>query len=132
MQRYLATAWTAAEFVACSTGFVPLLAAVRARNGDDPTHARLAISVSDVQNDALTQGALVRDVQSGGAADKAGLENGDIITKVDDDVIDGSESLIATIRGHRPGEEVTLTYVRDGKTETVKATLGSDADSQES
>lgn len=41
MQRHLATAWTAAEFVACSTGFVPLLAAVRARNREDPTH-RLA------------------------------------------------------------------------------------------
>src|SRR5687768_883551 len=41
MQRHLATAWTAAEFVACSTGFVPLLAAIRARTRDDPTH-RLA------------------------------------------------------------------------------------------
>jgi 1-acyl-sn-glycerol-3-phosphate acyltransferase len=41
MQRHLATAWTAAEFVACSTGFVPLLATVRARTRDDPTH-RLA------------------------------------------------------------------------------------------
>jgi 1-acyl-sn-glycerol-3-phosphate acyltransferase len=41
MQRHLATAWTVAEFVACSTGFVPLLAAVHARNRDDQTH-RLA------------------------------------------------------------------------------------------
>lgn len=41
MQRHLATAWTAAEFLACSAGFVPLLAAVRLRTQDDPTH-RLA------------------------------------------------------------------------------------------
>ena len=55
-----------------------------------------------------------------------------MITKVDDDVIDGSESLIATIRGHRPGEQVTVTFVRDGKTQSVKATLGSDANTQQS
>ena len=100
--------------------------------GEDPTHARLAITVSDVAADNLTQGAQVREVQSGGAAAAAGLKAGDVITKVDDDVIDGSESLIATIRGHRPGEQVTLTYVRNGDTRTAKATLGSDANTQQS
>ncbi len=101
-------------------------------NGEQPTHARLAITVSDVAADAAVQGAQVGDVEDGGPADQAGLEKGDVITKVDDDVIDGSESLIATIRGHRPGEEVTVTYVRDGKTETTTATLGSDADATQS
>ncbi len=101
-------------------------------NGEEPTHARLAITVSDVAPDASVQGAQVGDVEAGGPADDAGLEKGDVITKVDDDLIDGSESLIATIRGHRPGEEVTLTYVRDGRTATAKATLGSDADSEQS
>jgi len=100
--------------------------------GEDPTHARLAITVSDVAADAAVQGAQVGDVEDGGPADQAGLEKGDVITKVDDDVIDGSESLIATIRGHRPGEEVTVTYVRNGKTETTSATLGSDADATQS
>jgi putative serine protease PepD len=96
-------------------------------NGDEPTHARLAVTVSDVQGDTLAQGAQVQSVESGGAADKAGLEKGDVVTKVDDQVIDGSESLVATIRGHRPDDKVTLTYVRDGKTRTTTATLGSDA-----
>ncbi len=100
--------------------------------GEAPTHARLAITVSDVAADATTQGALVGDVESGGPADDAGLEKGDVITKVNDDQIDGSESLIATIRGNRPGEEVTLTYVRDGRTSTMQATLGSDADTDNS
>jgi putative serine protease PepD len=101
-------------------------------DGEKPTHARLAVSVSDVQGDSLTQGAELQEVQSGGAADKAGLEKGDVITKVDDQVIDSSESLVATIRGHRPGEKVTLTYVRDGQTRTTTATLGSDASTTES
>jgi putative serine protease PepD len=101
-------------------------------DGQKPTHARLAVSVSDVRGDTLTQGAQVQTVESGGPADKAGLEKGDAITKVDDEVIDGSESLVATIRGHRPDDKVTLTYVRDGKTHTTIAALGSDASSTSS
>src|SRR4051794_22398316 len=101
-------------------------------DGQQPTHARLAVSVSDVQGNTLTQGAQVQTVENGGAADKAGLAKGDIVTKVDDTVIDGSESLVATIRGHRPGDKVTLTYVRNGKTSTTTATLGSDASSSTS
>ena len=101
-------------------------------DGQKPTHARLAVSVSDVQGDNLTQGAQIQSVENGGAADKAGLAKGDVVTKVDDTVIDGSESLVATIRGHRPDDKVTLTYVRDGKTQTTTATLGSDASSSSS
>jgi putative serine protease PepD len=96
-------------------------------DGQQPTHARLAVSVSDVESSALAQGAQVQTVENGGPADKAGLEKGDVITKVDDELIDGSESLVATIRGHRPDDKVTLTYVRDGKTHTTTATLESDA-----
>jgi putative serine protease PepD len=96
-------------------------------DGDTPTHARLAISVSDVGNDTLAQGAQVESVEPGGPAADAGLRKGDVITKVGDEVIDSSESLVATIRGHRPDEKVTITYLRDGKTQTTTATLGSDA-----
>ncbi len=94
--------------------------------GDKPTHARLGVSVSDVSGDTLTQGAQLQSIEDGGAAADAGLKNGDVITKVGDQVIDGSESLVATIRGHRPGEQVEVTYLRGGKTETTRATLGSD------
>ncbi len=95
--------------------------------GQDPTHARLGVSVTDATGDALSQGALVREVENGGAAAEAGLKNGDVVTKVDDHVIDGSESLVATIRGHRPGDSVKITYQRGGKTDTVTVELGSDA-----
>ena len=97
-----------------------------------PTHARLGVQVSDVQGKTLTQGGQLQSVESGGAADKAGLKKGDVIVKVDDEVIDGSESLVATIRGHRPGDKVTITYQRDGESQTTTATLGSDGGSQNS
>jgi len=94
--------------------------------GDKPTHARLGVTVSDVTGETLNQGAQLQSLEDGGAGAKAGLKNGDVITKVDDQVIDGSESLVATIRSHRPGEQVEITYLRDGKSQTTTASLGSD------
>ncbi len=95
-------------------------------NGDKPTHARLGVSVSDVAGNTLTQGAQLQTIEAGSAGADAGLKKGDVITKVNDQLIDGSESLVATIRGHRPGEKVQITYLRDGKTGTATADLGSD------
>jgi putative serine protease PepD len=97
------------------------------RNHEAPTHARLGVTVSDTRGGALQQGALVRAVDPNAAGKAAGLQPGDVITKVDDEVISDSEALVATIRGHRPGDRVVLTYVRNGKTLTTTATLGSDA-----
>ena len=101
-------------------------------DGQKPTHARLGVSVSDVASSSLNQGAQLRSVENGSSGDKAGLKDGDVITKVDDEVVDGSESLVATVRGHRPGDQVTITYLRDGKTSTTQATLGSDEGTQSS
>jgi putative serine protease PepD len=97
-----------------------------------PTHARLGVTVSDVSGNSLNQGGALQSIESGGAGDKAGLKKGDVITKVDDEVVDGSESLVATIRGHRPGDKVTITYLRGSKSHTTTADLGSDAGTKNS
>jgi putative serine protease PepD len=99
-------------------------------NGQTPTHARLGISVSDAtskQNPNITVGAEVQDVTSGSTASDAGLTRGDVITKVDDHLITGADSLVATIRSYRPGQKVHLTYEQDGATKTVTLELDSDA-----
>jgi putative serine protease PepD len=64
-------------------------------------------------------------VTPGGPADKAGLQPGDVITKLNNTVIDSGPTLISTIWTHKPGDEVTITYERDGKSSTVEVTLGS-------
>ncbi|GAB3995722.1 S1C family serine protease [Nocardioides marmoraquaticus] len=98
-------------------------------SGETPTHARLGVSVGEPETsiDNPTPGALVSAVEPGGSGDEAGLQEGDVITKVDDQVIDGPDSLVATVRGHRPGDDVTITYTRDGQSSTTTADLGSDA-----
>ncbi|MGZ4783914.1 MAG: S1C family serine protease [Oryzihumus sp.] len=98
------------------------------RNGITPTHARLGVSVTDATSkNGLLTGAGIESVNAGSAAQKAGLRRGEVITKVDGQQISGSESLVATIRGHRPGDRVTLTVVTGGtKTSTVQVTLDSD------
>jgi len=99
-----------------------------------PTHARLGVSVktSPAAPNATQLGAVVATVDANGAAKGAGIAEGDLITKVDDTVITDGSSLVATIRGHRPGDHVTLTYIRNGQTHTVKVTLGSDEATQAS
>ncbi|MEI7034072.1 S1C family serine protease [Streptomyces pratensis] len=63
-------------------------------------------------------------VTPNGPADEAGLKAGDVITKFDDTVIDSGPALIGEIWTRKPGEKVTLTYERDGKTATAEVTLG--------
>ncbi|MEU4605354.1 trypsin-like peptidase domain-containing protein [Kribbella sp. NPDC023972] len=91
------------------------------------THARLGVQVGDAQSsDGLTNGARLGEVTPGGAADKAGLQAGDVVTAVDGKAIASGDALVAAVRSHRPGDEVKITLTRNGKSQTVTATLGSD------
>ncbi|GAB1817856.1 S1C family serine protease [Herbidospora sp. RD11066] len=84
-------------------------------------HAYLGVSVGDATGD--TPGALVSTVEPNGPAAKAGLQQGDIITKVDDTPIDAGETVVGIIRGHQPGTKVTVSYVRNGQANTATITL---------
>ena len=97
------------------------------RNGQTPTHARLGVTVTDASGKGgMLSGAGVTAVTPGSAASQAGLKRRDVITKVGSEPVTGADSLVATIRGHRPGDTVTLTVVRGGSTKTFQVTLGSD------
>jgi len=100
-------------------------------SGQTPTHARLGVSVGS-STDALTPGAVIRTVENGGAGAKAGLKPGDVVTKINDQSVTDAESLVATVRGMRPNDEVKITVIRGGKTLAIRATLGSDENTQTS
>ena len=70
------------------------------------------------------KGAEIETVQKESAAEKAGLQKGDIITKVGDKKITSQSDLSAAIRAQKPNDEVDITYLRDGKEKKVKVKLG--------
>ena len=90
--------------------------------GQPPTHARLGIRVGD---DAA--GAKIAQVTGGSTAADAGIRAGDVITAVNGQRITGADSLVATIRSFRPGDSVTITWLRGGQSQDASVTLDSDA-----
>jgi serine protease Do len=71
----------------------------------------------------ITSGSGQEAVVSGSPADKAGLKNHDVITKVNNIKIDDKISLTAALSRFKVGDKVTLTVVRDGKAITKQASL---------
>ncbi len=69
-------------------------------------------------------GAYVTSVSAGSPASKAGLQQGDIITKMGDVAIDQSHSYLNTLYTYKPGETVTVTIDRNGQTMQLQVTLG--------
>jgi S1-C subfamily serine protease len=73
----------------------------------------------------VTAGAVVVDVRPDSPADRAGLQQGDIITSIDDEPVGSVAELVGRIQQRRPGDEVTLQVARPGTDErTVTVTLG--------
>jgi serine protease Do len=70
------------------------------------------------------EGALVAEPQPDGPAAKAGIKSGDVITKVNGDVIKDARTLARRISTLAPGASVKLTVVRGGKEDVVTLTLG--------
>jgi putative serine protease PepD len=97
-------------------------------DGENPTHARIGVSVTDaIASDQITTiGARIEDVEDGSAGEDAELESGDIVTEVDGKRVTSANGLIALIRSYRPGDEVTVTYLRDGDEHDTDVTLDSD------
>ncbi|MEV0383961.1 trypsin-like peptidase domain-containing protein [Nonomuraea sp. NPDC050643] len=85
------------------------------------SHAFLGVSVTDASGDV--PGALVRQVTQGSPAEKAGLKQGDLITKIGDKTVDGGDTVVGQVRGFKPGQQVKITYMRDGKSAEVDVTL---------
>lgn len=63
-------------------------------------------------------------VVSNSPAARAGIKSGDVITKVNDQAVGTQGGLSSILGGYKPGDKVTLTYLRNGKTHTTTATLG--------
>jgi putative serine protease PepD len=70
-------------------------------------------------------GAAIAEVVDGGPAAAAGLPSSAVITKIDEQVIDGPEALVAAVRSRAPGDTVSVTYLdASGAPQTTQVTLG--------
>ncbi|MGH3436152.1 MAG: trypsin-like peptidase domain-containing protein [Sciscionella sp.] len=89
------------------------------------THASLGVNVRSVSANS-SEGAEVANVPPGGAAAKAGIKEGDVITKFGDRLITNAAELHAAVLEHAPGDKAPVRIVRQGVRHTVYVTLGSD------
>ncbi|MFI2199591.1 S1C family serine protease [Streptomyces sp. NPDC020192] len=91
----------------------------------DSGRAALNIAGRTVVDDTYQPaGVAVVSVKRGGAADKAGLRTGDIITKVGDRSITTITSLAEALAADKPGQKTSVTYQRGGAEKTADVTLG--------
>jgi len=72
-------------------------------------------------------GVVITEVIEGTAAEKAELQAGDIITKIDDLEIENIQQIISYVQSKEKGDKVDVQYIRDGKKKKTKATLGEKA-----
>jgi len=69
------------------------------------------------------QGVFVREVAKDGAASTSGLKSGDYITKVNGVKVSTGSEMVEQVAGYKPGDKVSLSYLRDGKEFTTALTL---------
>ncbi len=92
-----------------------------------------SLDVSMVEPDVIrrfevtaTAGAFVQRVQPGSGAEAAGLQAGDVIVDVDDRRIRSAEDVGQAVRAKAPGDEIVITFEREGAEQPVSAVLGTD------
>ena len=92
------------------------------------SHGLLGAMVSDSANSdaaaSFSVGAKVVKLTTGGAAEKGGVREGDIVTKFNGAAITSASELTAAVRQERAGAKATLELIRDGKTLTLSVVLG--------
>ena len=88
--------------------------------------ARLGVHIQDINKQSMKalglknrQGALIPQVESGSAADKAGIQAGDVIVAIDNQPIRKSHDLPIKVARHQPGDKVVLDVIRNGKAMSI-------------
>jgi serine protease Do len=113
---------------------IPMDEAVRVseqlRSSGRVSRGRIGVQIDQVSKEVAesiglgkASGALVRGVETGSPAEKAGIEAGDIITKFDGKAIDKSSDLPRIVGSTKPGNKSTVTVFRRGATKELSITI---------
>ncbi len=108
---------------------IPVIDALR--SGARPTRGYLGIGIAQVDEDlaaalgiAKDRGEFVQRVEPGEGGDKAGLKRGDVVTKVNGREVRPDQTLSFIVANTKPGTRIPLEVIRDGKTITLNAVVG--------
>ena len=113
---------------------IPMDEAVRVseqlRSSGRVSRGRIGVQIEQVSKEVAESiglgkpmGALVRGVEAGAPAEKAGVEAGDIITRFDGKAIDKSSDLPRIVGSTKPGNKSTVTVFRRGSTKELSITI---------
>ena len=93
--------------------------------------AKLGVTVQRITPDLAaslglpnTRGALISGVDEGSPAAKAGVRQGDVITSYNGKAVEDNNQLRNSVASTKPGTSVSLQVLRNGRTETLQATVG--------
>ncbi len=91
---------------------------------------RLGVSVQDLNQDLAAalravgaKGAVITQVESGGTADQAGLQSGDIVTAINGRPVESATDLRNAVGLIRAGDEMVMDILRDGRSRRLKARI---------
>jgi serine protease Do len=98
--------------------------------GGKITRGRIGVEIRPIPREAVDEfglknrdGALVGAVSAGGAADKAGIEPGDVIVGYNGKPVKNSNELVSAVTATKPGTSVPVRLMRDGKEQTINVTV---------
>ncbi len=94
------------------------------RMGDIPLRGASLGTIPAYGDSSNVAGVLISDVVPGGAAQKAGLKAGDRILKIGVTDVRNVQDLMLVLGEGVPGQDAVIIYMREGKTQTTKATFG--------
>ena len=102
------------------------------------TRGRIGVSIQEVTRDLAESfglgkpsGALVSNVEKGGAADKAGIQVSDVILKFDGKTVATSSDLPRIVAATHPGSKVNVQLWRKGESKEVSLTVGEISDEKQ-
>lgn len=82
------------------------------------------VDTSELEALKLSGGAIIREIYANTPAAEAGLQKGDIISQMNGQAVTDTDALIRQVGQARAGEEISLSVLRNGKTKSIKVTLG--------
>jgi S1-C subfamily serine protease len=111
--------------LAAAAGHRSIAGSYHSHSSDDEKSDRPYLGVQvEEDTDLDSGGARIEQVLDDTPADKAGLEDDDVIVEVDGRAIHGPRGLSEALAKKDPGDQVRLVVVRDGKHQTITAELG--------